>query len=93
MFENYLLISKITPQTFDQYWLTLVCSPLVFIVLFGVDLPERDTLSLPVGEGDQIDSIHLHPSIIRIQTQSLFYHSRYLGLAKQFESYYKLILP
>ena len=26
MFENYLLISKITPQTLDQYWLTLVCT-------------------------------------------------------------------
>ena len=24
MFENHLLISKITPQTLDQYWSTLV---------------------------------------------------------------------
>ena len=28
MFENYLLISKITPQTLDQYWSTLVFSKL-----------------------------------------------------------------
>ena len=30
MFENYLLISKITPQTSDQYWSTFVYTQPIF---------------------------------------------------------------
>ena len=57
MFENYLLISKITPQTLDQYWSTLVKNVLLPAGDDGqVDQPERLL---------QADNV-LRPGLLRI---------------------------
>ena len=45
MFENYLLISKITPQTLDQYWSTLVDLGELLHSFLGIFRHQNESLS------------------------------------------------